>query len=140
VHQQPGSRGADLAGVGGKSLDGTVDGLVDAGIAEDDVGGLAAELESERNDPLCGPVNATLAMSGWLTMAVPTTLPEPVTTLMTPGGKPTSVARRASATVVEDDVSAGLITTVLPATTAGAAARAAWVSGTFHGVMTPMTP
>ena len=73
-------------------------------------------------------------------MAVPTSGPRPRTTLSTPGGSPSSAAIRASSTVVRDVASAGLATTVLPAARAGAHARAAWLSGRFQGVITPITP
>ena len=64
----------------------------------------------------------------------------PVTTLSAPSGSPASVASRASSMVVAEVYSEGLMTTVFPAASAGAADRADWPSGTFHGVMTPMTP
>ncbi len=48
-----------------------------------------------------------------------------------------SAARRIEVVEVSDD---GLSTTVLPAAIAGATARAAWLIGTFQGVITPTTP
>ena len=47
---------------------------------------------------------------------------------------------RASSRVVAEVNSEGLATTVLPAARAGAMARAAWLIGAFHGVMTPIAP
>jgi hypothetical protein len=86
------------------------------------------------------PVNATLRTLGWAPNRAPTSSPVPVTTLRTPSSRPAEVARHASSRVVAEVNSEGLATTVLPASNAGAMARAAWFSGAFHGVMTPTTP
>ena len=85
------------------------------------------------------PVNATRRTPGWATRASPVSGP-PVTTLSTPGGRPASVARRATSRVVSGVVSAGLATTVLPAARAGPTLLASRVSGKFHGVIAPTTP
>ena len=65
------------------------------------------------------PVNVTLSTSGWAASGAPAVGPYPVTTLTTPGGKPTSaitcISRRADSGVC----SAGLSTTVFPAASAG---------------------
>src|SRR6478609_8001747 len=66
------------------------------------------------------PVNATFATTGCCTRAAPAPCPVPSTTLSVPAGNPTSVASCASRTVVEEVLSDGLITTVLPAASAGA--------------------
>ncbi len=63
------------------------------------------------------PVIATISGVGCATRLAPVTR-SPVTTLMTPGGK-CLAANSASITVVTGVVSLGLITTVLPAATAG---------------------
>ena len=47
LHQQPGARAADVALVEEDAVDDALDGLVDRGVVEDDVGGLAAELEGD---------------------------------------------------------------------------------------------
>ena len=61
------------------------------------------------------PVKVTTSTSGWPARAVPTSAPAPVTTLKTPSGRPASLARRASVSVVsgvslggfDDDGAAG---------------------------------
>src|SRR3712207_6550179 len=47
LHQQPGTGAAHVALVEEDALDDALDGLVDGGVVEDDVGGLATELERE---------------------------------------------------------------------------------------------
>ena len=86
------------------------------------------------------PVNATLRTSGCSTIAAPTSGPVPVTTLKTPAGSPHSTASRASSSVLAEVNSDGLATTTLPAASAGAMPRAAWLIGAFQGVITPTTP
>ena len=66
--------------------------------------------------------------------------PKPVTTLTTPGGKPacsTSFMNSSSEAEVNSD---GLITTVLPAASAGASFHAVSSSGEFHGTIAATTP
>jgi hypothetical protein len=46
------------------------------------------------------PVKAILSMPGWATISRPSVVPVPVTTLSTPGGRPTSLAICASARAV----------------------------------------
>ena len=79
---------------------------------------------------LVSPVSDTIPTSGCLTIASPAGTPSPVTTLNTPGGKisasATSCANRRSVSGV---VSAGLITTVFPAASAGPIFHAAMYSG-----------
>ena len=59
--------------------------------------------------------------------------PPPVTTLNTPAGSPPSCSSSAKRSVVSGVVPAGLATTVLPATSAGASLLDSSVVGKFHG-------
>ena len=86
------------------------------------------------------PVNAILRTSGWVTSASPATEPFPVTTLKTPSGSPPSASSSAKRSVVSGVVAAGLATTVLPATNAGASLLQSSVVGKFHGTIAPTTP
>ena len=83
LHQQPRARAADVALVEEDAVDDALDRLVDRGVVEDDVGGLAAELEGDllvaspatlRAIALptsVEPVKATLSTSGCSTSALP---------------------------------------------------------------------
>ena len=85
------------------------------------------------------PVKDTLFTPGWLTRYSPTSRPAG-TTLSTPLGKPAS-ARISAKTLASSGVSgAGLNTTELPESSAGANLAAARKKGTFHGVMAATTP
>ena len=86
------------------------------------------------------PVKATLRTCGWRTRASPATGPVPVTTLRIPAGRPPAPSSPASARVVSGVVSAGLATTVLPATRAGPSLLASRVVGKFQGTIAPTTP
>src|SRR3546814_14032110 len=86
------------------------------------------------------PVKLILATSGCTTSRAPATGPSPGTTLTTPGGKPTSSNRRASASDEAGVCSAGLSTTVQPAASAAPSFPAAATRGPFHGVVAPTTP
>ena len=86
------------------------------------------------------PVKAILRTCGWVTSAVPVTEPLPVTTLNTPAGSPPSARSSAKRRVVSGVVPAGLATTVLPATSAGASLLHNSVVGKFHGTIAPTTP
>ena len=66
--------------------------------------------------------------------------PPPVTTLNTPAGSPPSCRSSAKRSVVSGVVPAGLATTVLPATSAGASLFDSSVVGKFHGTIAPTTP
>ena len=66
--------------------------------------------------------------------------PSPCTTLITPGGNPTSNAASANRTVVNGASSLGLITTVLPAASAAPALRPSAASPPFHVMMSATTP
>lgn len=66
------------------------------------------------------PVNATLRMSGCVTMAWPADSPKPGTTFMTPSGKPASFDKAAAYKALNGVCSAGFNTIVQPAAKAGA--------------------
>src|SRR2546427_293711 len=69
------------------------------------------------------PVTETMATSGCVTSAAPTSPPGPVTTLSTPAGRPASSAALAISRVESGVQLAGLTTTVLPAASAGPRCR-----------------
>ena len=79
------------------------------------------------------PVKATLSTPGCSTSAC-ALLSSHVSTLSTPGGRPTSIASSANASAVSGVYFAGLMTTVLPAASAGATFQANISSGKFHGM------
>ncbi len=85
------------------------------------------------------PVNAILSMPGCSTIAAPVR-PSPFTTFSTPLGSPISSAISANAIAVSGVYSAGLITTVQPAASAGATFHANISSGKFQGIICPTTP
>src|SRR4029079_16537367 len=86
------------------------------------------------------PVNEITATSGDATIPSPTSPPEPVTRLTTPGGKPASSSSSTSS-VAQCGVSlAGLNTTVFPVTSAGIIFQHGMAIGKFQGVMIPTTP
>ena len=86
------------------------------------------------------PVNAILSMPGCWTSICPTVDPGPVTTLITPGGTPSSRAMSASASAVNGVWLAGLMMTVLPAASAGPTFHDVSSRGKFHGTMAATTP
>ena len=129
LHQQPRARAADVALVEEDAVDDALDGLVERGVVEDDVGGLAAELEGDllvvpatdlaiARPTSVEPVNATLSTSGCATSARPVS-PAPVTMLTTPGGRSACWQISANSSAVSGVVSAGFSTTVLPQASAG---------------------
>ena len=65
---------------------------------------------------------------------------KPVTTDISPGGTPASSANTIMASALKGVSSLGLITTLQPAASAGAALRVIMASGKFQGVMAPTTP
>ena len=85
-------------------------------------------------------MNATFATSGCSTSGAPTSAPKPVTTLTTPGGKPASSTSFMNSSADADVNSDGLMTTVLPAASAGASFHAVSSSGEFHGTIAATTP
>ena len=86
------------------------------------------------------PVNEMTATSGFSTIASPTSAPEPVTRLTTPGGKPAS-AISSTSSVAQCGVSVdGLKTTTFPVTSAGIIFQHGMAIGKFQGVMIPAIP
>ncbi len=86
------------------------------------------------------PVKEILSTPGWVTSAAPISLPRPVSTLRTPGGKPASCASSASRSADSGVCVAGFSITVLPQARAGAIFHAAWISGKFQGTIAATTP
>src|ERR1700738_3948565 len=86
------------------------------------------------------PVNAILSTPGCDASAAPVSGPHPVTTLITPGGKPASVNNFANASVDAGVWSLGLTTNVQPAANPAASFQVNSRSGEFHGVIAPTTP
>src|ERR1039457_4627013 len=86
------------------------------------------------------PVSEMARTVGCSVSGVPTSVPKPVTTLITPFGMPASVSA-CTRLKVESGVScAGLITQVLPQTTAGSSFQDEIAMGKFQGVIMPQTP
>src|SRR6218665_1556553 len=85
------------------------------------------------------PVKAILATPQWSMSASAVSRP-PVTTFRTPRGNPICSANLPASMIDAELTSAGLMTTVLPAASAGATALVVRKSGEFHGMMTPTTP
>ncbi|MNJ69084.1 hypothetical protein D3C77_653910 [compost metagenome] len=79
-------------------------------------------------------------MPGWLDIAVPTTLPRPVTMFSTPSGMPASWTSSAKRRAESEVSSAGLTTTVQPVASAAPSFQAMVCNGKFHGTMAPTTP
>ncbi len=75
------------------------------------------------------PVKEVMATSGWATRCSPASRPVPLTMLITPSGRPASMAAWANIREVSGVTSAGLSTTVLPAAIAGRIFQAAIWSG-----------
>ena len=85
------------------------------------------------------PVNAILRMRGDCASGLPASRPKPLTTLTTPAGSRSAIS--SMNTMIEAGVcSAGLITTALPAASAGASFHTPISSGKFHGMIWPTTP
>src|SRR5690606_22399252 len=90
---------------------------------------------------LDAPVNVIRSIPALSVSACPADSgPYPWTTLNTPGGRPASIASRASIVAVAGLSSAGLRTTVLPQARAGATFQGPSISGKFHGAMAATTP
>src|SRR5258708_33063323 len=86
------------------------------------------------------PVSEIARTTGCSVRGVPTSVPNPVTMLITPLGMPASV-KAWTRLKVESGVSwAGLITQVLPQTTAGSNFQEGMAMGKFQGVIMPQTP
>ena len=102
---------------------------------------LPAAVRSSSRPTSVEPVNDSMRVRGWVSMAS-TTGPgsEVVTTLSTPGGRPASSSSAATARAVSGVSAAGLRTAVQPAASAGAILRVAMAAGKFHGVTRTLTP
>ena len=85
------------------------------------------------------PVKATLATWGWRTRASPTA-PPPVTRLTTPAGTPAAATASRTMRIDSGVGEAGLMTTVQPASSAGASLMTTRLMGKFHGAMSAQTP
>ena len=86
------------------------------------------------------PVKLISPMSGCCESALPVVAPRPKTMLITPGGRSVSAISRAKINAFSGVSSLGLITIVLPVTSAGPAFRAMRKNGKFHGRMPATTP
>ncbi len=85
------------------------------------------------------PVKATAATSRCSTNAAPTSAP-PFTTLTMPAGIPASDASRASSSAVTGVCGEGLMTTALPAASAGATFQLVSEKGPLNGARIATTP
>jgi hypothetical protein len=86
------------------------------------------------------PVKEMARTWGWATRGLPTPVPEPLTKLRTPGGSPVAWRISTSRSEVRGAWEAGLKTTVLPHTRAGAIFQAGIAMGKFQGAMSAVTP
>src|ERR671920_1485750 len=86
------------------------------------------------------PVNEIALTAGWLMISSPASEPEPSTRFKTPGGMPAASKISVMRTAVAGVIDAGLKTTVLPATKAGAIFQIGIATGKFHGVTQATTP
>ena len=86
------------------------------------------------------PVKLMRSTSGCLVSVRPQGSPCPVTTLKTPGGKPTSSKTRANSSIGAEACSEALRTTVLPAARAGPILTATRKSCEFQGTTAATTP
>ena len=86
------------------------------------------------------PVKAILSTSGCLASAAPATGPSPVTTLMTPGGKPSSCNSSTTRRTLSEASSAGLMTVVHPVASTAPRIHHWLISGPFQGMIPPTTP
>ena len=78
--------------------------------------------------------------SGCSTNGPPHSGPNPVTTLITPGGNPACSTRRANSSADALVYSEGLSTMVFPAASAGASFQVASINGEFQAEMAAQTP
>src|SRR5271166_1633899 len=86
------------------------------------------------------PVRETARTSGCSTIGVPTSPPNPVTMLTTPVGMPASCSACTKLKTDNGVSCAGLMTAVLPATSAGNSFHDGIAMGKFHGVIMAQTP
>jgi hypothetical protein len=85
------------------------------------------------------PVKAIFAIRGFAASALPISPPGPVTMLITPSGR-TSSMTSASLSIDHGVGEAGLSTVQLPAASAGASFHTAISSGKLNGMIWPTTP
>ena len=85
-------------------------------------------------------MKAILSIPGCFTTAAPAVGPNPGTTLMTPSGMPAFCASRARRRQESGVCSAGFMTTVHPAASAGPHFQATIRIGKFQGITCPTTP
>ena len=87
------------------------------------------------------PVNDSIRTARWSTTAS-SHAPELAvgTKLTTPGGTPASASSSATRSEVSGASRGGLMTTALPAASAGASLRVIMAAGKFHGVIMATTP
>ncbi len=86
------------------------------------------------------PVKVTPAIRGSSRRASSISAVRPVTTFSTPAGSPASCRARAKCSPESGVSVAGLKTAALPVASSGASLRAGVISGSFHGLITRMTP
>lgn len=86
------------------------------------------------------PVKLTLAQSGCAISCCAISPPAPFTTLITPSGKPASLASSATRSSVSGVYSLGLMTMVQPHTSAAASFQIAIIIEKFHGTIPTTTP
>ncbi len=86
------------------------------------------------------PVKLTLAQSGCAISCCAISPPAPFTTLITPSGKPASLASSATRSSVSGVYSLGLMTMVQPHTSAAASFQIAIIMEKFHGTIPTTTP
>lgn len=86
------------------------------------------------------PVKLIMSIPLLVVRALPTPAPLPQTTLNTPLGRSVSATSLANSKQLFGVSSLGLMTMVLPATSAGAIFRAIRKNGKFHGRMPATTP
>src|SRR6266576_1080583 len=86
------------------------------------------------------PVNDTARTSGCSSMGAPVCGPNPVTIFTTPFGTPASASTRTRLNVESGVSCAGLITQVLPQTSAGTSFHEGIAIGKFHGAIMAQTP
>src|SRR6202008_2456141 len=86
------------------------------------------------------PVKEIALTAGWLMISSPASDPEPSTRFRTPGGIPAASKISVMRTAVAGVIDAGLKTTVLPATRAGAIFQIGIATGKFQGVTQATTP
>src|SRR5215475_2228392 len=86
------------------------------------------------------PVKDTARTPGCETSGAPASGPYPVTILTTPLGRPASMSVWTRLNVESGVSSAGLMTHVLPQTSAGKSFHEGIAMGKFHGAIMPQTP